>query len=218
MITAAQAIERARDRHQAFDRQRCPDALALRALSDYCRALHGKIIAIDDSAIALEQVTPLPLADFAAGVTLPPNRYLHDVTVIATDGTPWPVDVIPYAARFDHQRGVGRYAWVIGGVLYLRGTAEAWNLFTELRVRYVPVPAELTTLNDALPVPDLALGACAAHLAYVFACRGHADPALPEIVLPSFEQKAERAEAEYLEDVANRRTARVIRTRDVRGY
>lgn len=215
---AAQAIERARDRHPAFDRQRCPDALALRALSDYVATLHGKIIAIDESAIALEQVTPLPLADFAAGIALPAHRYLHDVSATAADGTPWPVDVIPYATRFDHQRGVGRYAWVIGGVLYLRGTADAWAVFTEARVRYVPVPAELTALADALPLPDLALGSCAAHLAYTFACRGHMDPALPEIVLPSFADKAAQTEADYLADVANRRTATVIRTRDTRGY
>lgn len=219
-FTAAKAITRARDAHSAFDTHRNPDAVLLRMLSDYAVELHGKVAERDETALATEQVEDLPLADFEDGITLEANRYVLEATATAGDpnGTPYPIDLIPLSHRFDSQRGRGRYAWVVAGVLYLRGTANVWKEFAEVRIKYVPIPAELTTLAATIALPDTALRACAAHLAYQMACRGHNDASLPAIDAGSFARKAEKAEVGFLNDVSNRRTATVVKTRDIRGY
>lgn len=217
MITAAQAIGRARDYHAAFNKQRNPDAVLLRFLSDYAAELYGRLIAIDESAVSTELVQPLPLADFEQGITIPANRYVGDVSAVTLDGFPLPVDLIPFSHRFDRQRGAGLYGWVLGSVLYLRGTAAEWQNYATVRVRYVPVPVPLVKLADAIALPDTALGACVLACVRMMSGRGHNDESLPAIPLALFMEEASGAEKAFLDDIANRKGAVKIRTRDTRG-
>lgn len=219
-MTAGEVIESARDRHPAFARNRNPDAVVLRYVSDYARALHGKVAAIDEAALVTDGVTtPLPLDDHDAGIPLLPNRYVAGVAA-RLRSTPdhactLPVTLVPWANRLDHTNPSAS-AWVHGSVLSLRPPATRWRLVAEVIVSLVPVPVTLTSLADPLPLPDTASLALVEQTAFFMARRGHTNPALPGIDIAVFAAAASSAEAAYLADVANRLTVEPIQTRDVR--
>lgn len=211
-IIAARVINGARDRHPLFDPEHTPPRVALRALSDYVQELHGKVAAIDEGALAVALATAMPLGDFAEGITLPANRYVQEASYV-TAGEEFPIDLVPFAHRFDPRRTRNPLAWVQDGALHLEGQASDWAAATEVRVRYVPVPAELAADTDTLPLPDTARRACVEYVAGFMATR-----AAEGLDATVFLARAEAAEREFLADVGNRRTAVVFRTRDTRLY
>lgn len=217
-LVAERVVESARDLHPAFDRKRNPDPVVLRALSRYVRELQGRVAAIDETALAVSTTESLPLATFEDGIALPPNRYILSVTAKderSTDAAPWlnPVTLIPYAHRHDRGQPTAA-AWVLGDVLYLRSPESMWKTQTEIGIAYIPVPEDLTSLSDEIPLPDQAENALVTTTALVMAKRGHNDPALPGIEVTAFIRDAERAENEYLHDVANRMTGVRFKTRE----
>lgn len=218
MATVAQVIDKARDRHAAFDRKTIPDRMARRFLSDYCRQLQGRVEAIDPGALRVEQVVPMPLGDFDAGFTLSPDvRYVAEIVAKepATVANPrtFPVTIINVEQR-NAPNGPLAAAWLVGNVLHLRSPASLWQNIGSLAVAYVPTPTELTDGTYNIPLPDAAELACVERLAEFMARRGTLDSAAPPINLDTFTSAADRAEGAYLADVANRLTGQVWFTQD----
>jgi hypothetical protein len=215
-LLVGDVIDSARDRHVAFDRERCPQGMAIRMLSEYAIELHGKVMEIDEDVLRVEFSTNLPLAVFANGIALPANRTVVSVAALATgaNARTFPVDLIPAEQRFDYNTPAAA-AWQIGDVLYLRGDAQQWLNVASIAIATVPIPAPLTRSTDALFLPDTAKRALAENVALAFALRGHSDEALPAIDTAAFAARAARAEESYLDEVRNRLTGRSFHTRDV---
>ena len=221
-LLAGDVIDAARDRHVAFDRERCPNGLCLRLLSGYAVELHGKITRLDEDVLRTEFSTPLPLANFAAGIALPANR-----TIVAVAGQPvgstdqFDILLVPASNKSDVNTPLAA-AYQIGDVLYLRGNAQLWNAVASVAIATVPVPSPFLKSSDAVWLPDTSKRALAENLALALAKRGHNDPTLPAIDLAAFAASAADAEKAYLDDVQNRLTGRAFYTRDVmtplRGY
>lgn len=212
-------IERARDRHPAFDRNRNPDAVALRYLSDYVRELHGKVAKIDETALVTEHLVAMPLANHDAGIVLPANRYVAGLAATLVGHTAEsprvvPAALIPWAHRFDRNTPTAA-GWLYMGRLFLRSPASHWRTVTQLGVGLVLTPVALVTLDDVLPLPDEASQASVERVALLLARRGHTDPSLPAIDITAFAAAADTAEAVYLADVANGVEANHFQTRDV---
>jgi hypothetical protein len=217
-IVTATVIDKARDRHAAFDRKRIPDRMARRFLSDFCRQLHGRIEALNPSALRVDLAVALPLADFDAGIALPAGaRFIAEIVAKEPDTVAnprsYPVRLIPVEQR-SAPNGPLAAAWQVGNTLYLRSPASLWRYIGSLAVAYVPFPVELADVNAVLPVPDAAELACVERVAEFMARRGSTDPSAPPIDLGGFTSVADRAELAYLDDVKNQLTGMVIVTAD----
>jgi len=217
-ILTGTVLDKARDRHASFDEKRVPVRMARRFLSDYVRALHGKITAIDPEALRVQLLTNLPLANHDAGIALPANRYIASVMAIdpATSNPQqnYPIALLNAQTK-DAWNAPVAAAWQIGDTLFLRSPASLWTGLGSIGIAYVPLPVELATAADVLPVPDAAELACVENLALFMARRGSMDSSAPPIDVGVFAQIAAAAEQTYLDDVINRLTGQVFLTRDV---
>lgn len=217
MLTVGGVIDAARDRHSAFDRRRTPDGVLLRHLSAYVKHLHGRIAAVDPDVLHAEQVTALPLADHAAGITLPANRTVAAVAVgdKSTPQRSFDIDLIPAKSKNDFNAPVYA-AWQLGNKLYLRSPASLWTQGKDIAIAYVAIPVSFTKLEDDITtLPDTAEMALIESIALLLARRGHADPALPDIDVKEQIRIAADAEESFVKDIANRKVGRRFRTRDV---
>ena len=214
-ILAGDVIDEARDLHPAFDKNRNPVKIVRRALSRYVSDLIAKINEIDETAITLEQSTPMPLAVFANGITLPANRGVQEVGAVDLQGNVISVDLIPAGQR-DQPHKMAT-AWIINGVLYLNGLAANWNSVASISVRYAPVAGQVLTDADLLSLPDSARSAVVGALAAFMAKRGQTDKDgdLPPIDVQQFLTDAAKAESEFLTEIGNTLTSQVFRVRDV---
>lgn len=215
-LLAGDLIDAVRDRHSAFDRERAPQAMILRFLSQYARELHGKIAEIDEDVLRVEFSTPFPLAVFGNGIALPANRTVVDIAALAlgADMRSFPVELIPAGQRFDYNTPAAA-AWQIGNNVYFRGGAQDWTTVASVAIATVPIPAALTKSSDVVPLPDTAERALIEAVALKLAIRGFVGDGLPALDPTVFAQVAENAETAYLNEVRNRLTGRVFHTRDV---
>lgn len=215
-LLVGDVIDSARDDHVAFDRERCPQGMCIRILSEYAIELHGKIMEIDEDVLRTEFSTNLPLAVFAAGIPLPANRTVVSIAALATgvNARSFPVELVPAEQRFDSNTPAAA-AWQIGDVIYLRGDAQQWLNVASIAIATVPIPVPLTKSADALFLPDTTKRALARNLALALALRGHSDASLPAIDAAAFASRAADAEKSYLDEVRNRLTGRAFHTRDV---
>lgn len=218
-LLAGSVIDAARDRHVAFSRERAPQGVCLRFLSQAVRHLLGRVAEIDEDLLRVEMNVVLPLADFAAGIALPANRSVVAVTVEETGVNPrsFDIPIVPAALRNDVNTPLAA-AWQIGNSLYLRGKANDWTSFGSIAVSTIPVPAEITKSTDELPVEDTAERALADAVALELAGRMVGVEGVPPINLAAFAAKAAASEDRYLDDVRNRTHSRVVQTRDVMHY
>lgn len=213
-MLASEVILSARDRHRAFDRNNCPDAVALRFLSGYVAELHGKITRLDETALVSEQVVNMPMADFDEGITLLANRRVVGVTPQLTNDDVGVIDLIPWEHRNDRNQPSAA-AWMYNGKLFLRSPSTLWNNVATVTVSYIPLPVTLTTMGATVPLPDMSVTACVEKTAAFMARRGTTDASLPPINLKEFVYAANEAESLYLDEVKDRITGVMFRTRDV---
>jgi hypothetical protein len=222
-LLAGDVIDAARDRHAAFDRERAPQGVCLRFLSQSARRLHGKIMEIDEDVLRVEQNTVLPLADFSAGIALPANRTIVGVTVqdrSAVNPRSFDIDLVPANLRNDRNTPAAA-AWQIGNKLYLRGAASDWTQYGSIAVSTVPIPPLVAKSSDVIDLPDTALEALADAIALQLAKRGVTPKdgeRLPPIVLGAFVASAKSSEDDFLDEIRNRLTGRTFQTRDVMHY
>lgn len=216
-LLAGDMIEAARDRHMAFVRELAPQGVCLRFLSQYHRELLGKIAEIDEDVLRVDTVVAMPLAAFAAGITLPANRTIVAVSGSTNGATPtdFEITLVPVALR-NNTSTPGAAAWQAGNVLYLRGNAANWANVASIAVATVPVPASVLASTTLLAVPDTAERAVVENLAFMLAKRGHNQgDKLPPIDIGAFAASAADAETAYLKEVRNRLGGRAYHTRDV---
>lgn len=174
-----------------------------RFLSAYARELAGKIARVDETALLVEQATALPLADFSAGIPLPPHRALVGaVATLAGQNGTVELDLIPWAQRNARNTKLAS-AWEVNGALYLNGEASSWSNVVSVAVSYAPILAEFATDADPIGLPDTAEAALVETVAYFMARRGHSDPRLPAIDVGMFASVAAAAEGNFLADVMN---------------
>lgn len=218
-LVAGNVIDAARDRHTAFDRKTHPNKMLLRTLAMYVKKLHGKVTAIDEDAVRIEQTYALPLADFSAGITLPANvRYVAEASVTYPQPStfaPVPVEIVQSSER-NARNAPANGAWVVNGVLYLAGNAQRWTAFDQIAVSAVLVPPDLVDLTDTLVIPDAAEEACVEAVALFMARReAQESDGDAKINLGAFVASADAAEKAYLDDVKNNVSGRTFFTLDV---
>jgi hypothetical protein len=215
-VSIRSIIAAARDQHPAFDKQRTPDAVLLRFLTSEHKALVTKARARNWRAVAATVNVPLPLADFAAGFTLPANVYVGEGTAHSTADTgsiPAPFTIVDPSLRFaDVPMPAG---YVENGTLFLVGQASDWTIVASVDVRYVP--ASPTFANDAqnITLPDEASPALESAAALFMALRGHTDKNLPPMNVSAFAEMASRAESTFLDGIGNQRVGHVFQIRDI---
>lgn len=216
-ITAAAVLLAARDQHPAFTPQRCPDAMLWRVLSQYHQRLVGRVAAFRAQVLApTRQTITLPLADFDAGGTLAasPLRVLDADAALTGAETATPVEIVPYGARL-HPHHFPAIA-IEDTTVTLLDTADRWQPYASVSVRYVGVPAALTSGAATLILPDDAIGTCAAHLAAFMATRLAADgQPLTRGVVGILRDDAASSEADWLGRLGTMRTSEVSRIREV---
>lgn len=155
-LTAAGVIRTARDGHPSFTHEAHPDPVLVRALSAEQRRLVPKLVAENPSAVAvpLDPIIPSTF-DFSAGLVLPEHHLIHDPgEAVTVCGHSQPVYKISAANR--NLRRPDRAFYVHGGKLFLAGTVIEWSTITEVRITYVPVAADLTSMSATLVLPDAA--------------------------------------------------------------
>lgn len=218
-LIAGNVIDAARDRHVAFSRERAPQGVCLRFLSQAVRSLLGKVAEIDEDLLRVEMNVALPLADFDAGIALPANRSVVAVTVEETGVNPrsFDLDIVPASNRNDVTTPISA-VWQIGDTLYLRGAASDWQNYGSIAVSTIPVPDALLTDKDVLPVEDTAERALADAVALDLARRTSGMDGMPQLDLRAFAAMAGDSEERYLDNVRNRVHSRVFTTRDVMHY
>ena len=213
-LTAGPILEAARDRHVSFDRRHHPDPSCLRYLSSYVRQLHGRVAAIDETQVAEEQTTALPLFDFEAGITIPANRTICGAVVKDAQWGKVDLDIVQWANRFD--RNTPRLAcWEVAGIVYLSGQASTYVNYTEVAFLVVAIPADLTALTSTIALPDTAQECLQARVAEFMAKRGVSIEGVAAPDPRQFANDAEAAEIKFLADIGNRLSGRSFRVRDV---
>jgi hypothetical protein len=217
-LIAQGIITAARDQHESFDQRRHPDAIVLRELSMYHRALCAKMIHADEVVLAAPFPIALPLVDFNAGVALPAYHYLHGGTVVPSSDTDQklPLTLVPWGNRFQDTRFPSAY--ILGNLMTLRGVASDWTMYASIILSLTPVAADLAKTTDALIVPDTAETTCEAAVAAFMALRGHRDKSLPAVDYRTFKEGLEQAERAFLDDIFLRRGNAENRVREVRSW
>lgn len=220
-IRAGAVILAARDRSSAFDKQRHPDAPALRELSAYTKRLHGKISNLDPSLASVTTRTALPLADHAAGIALPAGA--HIVTEVSGEWAasaggptrdPYPIREVDYHQRLAPNAPRGAF-WRQGGKVFLRSPASLWTNFGAVLVTTVATPVDLATLNDTLPLPDACEPTCIQAIAMFLAFREKEENPDSGIDPASYVTRYTAAEADLLAELTNALGTRVFFTEDV---
>lgn len=218
-LVAADLIQSARDEHPLFDDRRHPKLILLRALSRCQRRLVPKINRVNTKFLTEELETALPLADFAAGITLPDYSFPVGVEVQSPSSVQggtniFAVDIISREARL-------RYAlcvYIRNNVLYLSGDANDWVGFTYVRFYYVAEVDPLTTYTGAggtLVLPNAAEPCLVAYLSHFMAKRTQKAEGVEAPDKRTFREGWKEAERDFLDELAMHTQAEVSVVRDV---
>lgn len=210
MILASRVINAGRDRNALFTREKHPDPVALRFLSDYHRDLFGKAALVNPSAVAIGLQIEFPFVDdsdnpipFEEGYPLPANKGLQDGgTVRFADSHNPPRTPLSLVAWENRLNPRFRYSgWVQAGRLYLTGTEdETWKDAERIDIEYIPEPVDLTRLSDEILVPDGAYLTCVEQVAAFFGVRSGID----------LSARAAGFETRFLEELRRSRPAQRI--------
>lgn len=213
-LLAKEVIHAARDAHPGFSRSAAPDAVVLRALARYQQELLGRIAAIKQDAVHVEVDVALPLADFDAGAHIAqgddppvPVEYITVHGAVAHPSAPdhsrTPIRLVPYVQRTERFSTLAAY--LRGERLFLLGTADDWKGVDRITVDLFPVgPNSIDFHTGALMLPGRAQATCVAAMALFMAGR------VPEAPAQTLAAMAAAAEELYLDQVTDRRRAKVI--------
>lgn len=209
-LLASALIRSARDRHPAFDPHQHPDPVLLRALSRQQREWAAKAVRENPTVFRAEAVLDLATYDFQLGFALPASLDVQGGDVVLQSGATVALSRTAWENRHESTRAY-RYH-LSGGGLFLSGGPNDWRDVQEVRVRYAPVPDNLTAPSDTLALPDNAEAMCVSFLADFIAGRTP-----PEAAVPAASLRAERdqAEAAWLREVRNQYRAKTFRVQAV---
>lgn len=168
-MQAGYVIDSARSLDSSFSPTRHIDRVCLEFLSRYQRYLAAKALDYDDRLLATEITFDLPPDPFEEGITLEvatddpevfePLEYdrIHGLDIQRGDGPRKPCEIIPWPQRAD------AHDWPAftqrDNTLLPLGDASQWAVFDTLYVDYSPTPPLVTSLDDALVLPQSALNA-----------------------------------------------------------
>ena len=172
-----------------------------------------EILERDLDQFTVSAIESMPLADFAAGWTIPARHVERglEAHVLNTDQVE-PVHLVAHRSRF--APGTGPAAWILNDVLYLFGTDNDWTWAAELEFFYVAPLTELTSVADAVPLfPDRARPVFAAHAAQTMTARAQQDSNAPPD-LRYFVGLFEDRKAAFLNSYSRRAKARVAYVRE----
>ena len=202
MATAGEIITEAREIHPELHEEFNPEPTVLRFLSRYNRELVSKTIRSNPDELAVWETIALPFATFDAGEALTPAivRFEADVKVQGSGDTIRDkLHIVPVGERWTTR--VWPAAYVVADQLYLLRTDGDWTQWTEIRVRHVAIPADITATGTAMTLPDTANDAYIYALADFMAFR--LDAEIP-IDRNRIRQDLRSAEQRYLDEVAGR--------------
>ena len=214
-VALSEIIENARELHPSFHERHTPDPLCIRALTRAHEDLHSLTSDRNPEVTAAQTDISLPLADFAAGETLPEHykvlsgHVYHDINTPQTrrqlDFVPWEHELFtrrPYAAS------------IVGNTLFLVGTEADWNPFSLIRLRICLYPTAFTAVTDTITLPDYGHDAMIEFLGEFFAMRVPlADPERPNPL--EFVKRRMDAVSKYLDIVGNKKKAYVGEVKEV---
>lgn len=225
-MIAADIVDQARDYHATFTPGNVPDKAALRALSRYQRRLAEKIASQGDDALAVPVLVERAdvLDALASGEGIPLPAHIRMMRTINTWTLSTPASEVPVTAvAFDQwaDRGSAHHPAVsiYGGRLYplslsalVPNSRTGWeDLAGGLRLIIVPLPAQLTALDDELSLPDVAQDALVTNLALWMA--GRTSAAVRD--LPLLPQQAMDAEAMAVDALASQDSVNLWTVRDL---
>lgn len=203
-MLAKEAVNAARDVHPKFDKQSTPDPPALRHLAQYQQELLAAIAETKIDAVHEKQQINFPLVDFSAGAVLHPVLRVHGATVhfIDTDRKPENVTLVEFPLRLDECRFPAAY--IEAGVFKPLGIADDWEEVSHVVVDCFPLGPDELAPNDDLVLPGSPMRACVASLSAFMAVRA-------EVSVPD----PNRARESYLDEVTQRKRAKVGRIREI---
>lgn len=172
-LNLSSLIRQARDTHPTFDERAHPDPVLVRALSLFASELAGEAQRVQRNLVSVAHTVALPLADFAAGATLPAFDYPHGLSGFTAAGDEVPINLVSWELRKSPVPWPA--ATIHGGSLHLLGGEGDWKWATRLVFHYWPAPTELTSMSGIITLPDSAAPALVAHLRVVMARRNPKD-------------------------------------------
>lgn len=209
-MKAGQVINDARDLHSVLSVTNYPVPLALRELSREERTITSIILTRVPGALAEVLVTPLPLADFNAGIDLataiPGGWFDLPVGEFTTSVTPSPNTT--FTAKFIpwEQKNMwhsGPAFTFRNGVIYFLGVAQNYARYATFRLTYTPAPAQLLTENSDINLPDDALDALSLRVAAFGLQRlvGNPNFKVTKDIVAEYKQDALEARTAYVKSV-----------------
>jgi hypothetical protein len=212
-LVAGDVIESARGLHPSFNKLRHPDPLLIRALSRYQRELLARIIRLDSSLAVAFFDQALPLADFSAGIAVPPYKYPFGAAAISATGKQHHMDLVSWeASKLYHHA-----AYLLNGVLFLAGKEHNWTSYATIRFLYVPEPSAVTlSLGGTLDaLPEAAESVVVSYLGLVMASRGGADDGMAKPNPSEFRVDWTQAEQRFFDEIGRHTQAQTSVVRDV---
>lgn len=174
-FTVGDLLDTARDFHPSFMHQDITDKMLMRQLSSSLRHLYTKVTETNENALV--EMVSLTSAEITAALTagyyaMPSEAIrLIEADARVTDGD-MRVPVWIYAAvhRFDPTHFPSIYQMGQGKVRLTSETemvgisSNGWQNYQDLRIWYVPSPANVTTMTATITVPDIVQDALVADL------------------------------------------------------
>lgn len=167
-LVPSQLIDRARDFHESFSPKEIPVPMLLRQLTRLERRIYQSVHRLNDEALADVQVIGQPLIEQSLdGTGLDLVQHYRVLAVFLRDNehpqTPdIKVSIVPQHNRMNvkHRHPVG---YLLGQKLFLLPLTTwgftdqtGYETAKEVRVVHVPVPPDITSVSQALKVPDAA--------------------------------------------------------------
>jgi hypothetical protein len=172
MITARIVLEQARDYHETFHRENVPDLALLRHLHLLEMQYAQRLARDNPEALVQEEILEIGDLEFVReeGLELSATLTTAGYAANLNDGRRVPVWLYPESdAVSDGPRPPELIGYRRGRFFFPAGTG--WDAVAALRHTFTPVPRSLSTLDQRLTLPDLALPALVARLALWVASR-----------------------------------------------
>lgn len=184
-ILCSEAVDEARDFHEAFHPRHVPDKACRRALTRYARDFVSRLAQRDSQALANKKT--FTASDLTTALSSGDGMAMPDFVLILDGAEALPDDsTLPdpaYHVSLHQQYTLAATVFpafhVTDGKVYpvdLRkmvdsGTLHGWEDYASLSLWYVPLPAQLTTNASTLDLPECVRPALVTNLALWMANR-----------------------------------------------
>jgi hypothetical protein len=214
-VIAKDLLNEVRDAHPSFDEEAHPNGLLLRRLSAIEQALFVRAVHAEEDVLTVTGTITAATLEHVLhnrqAIQLPSFYALRDVQAVL-DGSVYPIEVVSAGQqriRFPSLHAAGARIRLTD-IREHGASGSGWQPGTSIRVRYVPSPARLTQMGQALTLPAIARDALTRGLeAFI----GRRSPDLSSTEVARLERVAEAAEIAFLTalgEMAGHRPWRVV--------